>query len=165
MIPAMDACEQVPYSSTLISHTWAARPASYNARPPVASPLQDVKRERDKQMTALLLREMQSTPRTNSVVTPSALSNFERLLQLLPQDLPLTDPYVTEAGSICLDWDDDPNCQLSVLLKDRGQVAFSAYFSGEKVNGSTRFSSLQLPESLLAVAKRWANTNRTRNPA
>lgn len=160
---AADLCEQLPYSSTLISSTWAAKPASYNARPPVASPSQDVKRERDNQMTSLLVQAIQMAAERGDVASRTALANFESLLQLLPQDLPITDPYITESGSICLDWDENPDCQLSVLLKDRGQVAFSAYFSGEKVNGSTRFSGLQLPDSLLAVAKRWASGNRARH--
>ncbi|ATE73827.1 hypothetical protein CNO08_22165 [Lysobacter capsici] len=90
----------------------------------------------------------------------SALDNLSAFLRLLPAELPSTEVYITPNGSICFDWDEDPNHQLSLLLKDKNQIAFAAYFSGEKVHGSTRFASHQLPEIMATVTNRWIRGRR-----
>lgn len=64
------------------------------------------------------------------------------------------DAYTTEQGSTCIDWDDDPQNQLSVIVND-GRVTFAAYHHGEKVHGLAkgpvfigalqRFSGAQVP--------------------
>lgn len=150
---AIDMAEQVPYSASLVESTSVAREAAFRARPPTRSPAGAIHEVRTSRMRELLqenIAEMRISP------SPSVRANFEHLLRLLPSEMPLTDPYVSEAGGIDLDWDFDPQCQISIMLKEKGQIAFAAYFSGEKVHGSTRFSSQELPEILAVVAKRWS---------
>lgn len=159
---AVDLCEHVPYSAPLAATTWTAKRSAYIARPPEASPVENVKIERDARMRTLLVQSIVEASERGVAPKPAAIENFDALLQLLPAELPITDPYVTDAGSISLDWDDEPSAQFALLLKDGGQIAFAAYFSGEKVNGSTRFSGLQLPESLLDAAHRWSREVRER---
>lgn len=149
---ALDICEPVPYSVSLKEHTRSAQSSTFRARQSVASPVEAMRVARNAEMGLLLLQGMlESGPEPKS----SALENFERLLQLLPAELPLTDPYVSESGSICFDWDFDSRFQLSLLLKDKNQIAYAAYFSGEKVHGSSHFSGRELPEGLAYAAKRW----------
>lgn len=155
---AMDMCEQVPYSASLAESTQVARVAAFRARPPVASPVEVMKIDRDARIRGFLVEAISEARASGTEPKLSALENFEALLRLLPADLPVTDPYISQSGSICLDWDFDSRSQLSVLLKDKNQIAFAAYFSGERVHGSTRFSSHELPEVLATVAKRWSRS-------
>lgn len=149
---AWDMCEQVPYSATLAESTRTERTAAFRARPPFASPTEAMKMERNARMHEAVQDAIEEDEASPSL---SALENFEALLRLLPAEFPATGAYISPSGSICLDWDSNPSCQFSILLKDKNQIAFAAYFSGEKVHGSTRFSSHGLPESMAAVAKRW----------
>lgn len=158
---AVDMCEHVPYSASLSESTQTARVAAFRARPPVASPAEAMKLGRDSRIRSFLVKAIDEAQAGGTEPKLSALENFDAFLRLLPADLPVTDPYVSESGSICFDWDFDPQCQLSVLLKDKNQIAFAAYFSGEKVHGSTRFSSHELPEILATMAKRWSRTVRS----
>lgn len=153
-------CEPVPYSASLAESTQTTRSSSFRAEPPVASPTEVMKLDRNTRMMEFLLEELSKT-----TVEPklSALENMFELLTLLPADLPATDPYISETGSICLDWDFYPDCQLSILLKDKNQIAYAAYFLGEKVHGSSRFSSSGLPEGLANAAKRWIRTANARS--
>lgn len=157
---AIDMGEQVPYSASLTESTYVARKAAYRAKPPVTSPAGAMHEIRSNRMRELLQENIVSLRVSPS---PSVRANFENLLRLLPGDMPLTDPYVSEMGGIDLDWDSDPKCQISIMLKDQGQIAFAAYFSGEKVHGSTRFTGHELPEILAVVAKRWSREYGARN--
>lgn len=46
----------------------------------------------------------------------------------------IQDAYTSHQGSICIDWDDDPKNQFSIIVKD-GRVTYSAYRDGMKVFG------------------------------
>ncbi len=156
-----DMQEQVPYSATLAESTRTANVAAFRARPPVASPAEAMKMDRNARMfESLMEAAQQALDDDDALPSLSALENFKALLRLLPAELPATEAYISPSGSICFDWDSDPSCQLSILLKDKNQIAFAAYFSGEKVHGSTRFSSHELPEIMASVAKRWVRNRR-----
>jgi hypothetical protein len=157
MIYSAVLAEPVPYSAQFSPGTWGFSRAYFNAEPPETSPSQAVEAERNLQMQKFLLQALEKASSEGVKPAQSALSRFEALLRLLPGDLPLTDPYISHAGSICLDWDADPSHQLSLMLQSNERVAFAAYFKGEKIHGSARFSGLQLPESFLGLAKRWSN--------
>lgn len=148
--------EVFPYSASLVESTQSTRKSAFRAVPPVASPVESMKLDRNALMNTVFLEAT-----SNSYVPPklSAVGNFQPLLALLPAEMPPTDPYVSQTGSICFDWDFNPRCQLSIILKDKDQIAYAAYFSGERVHGSSRFSSLGLPEGLAAIAKRWIRTS------
>lgn len=157
-----DMCEQVPYSATLAETTRTFKTAAFQARPPIASPAEAIKIDRNARILDSLREAIQQArDEQGSLPSISALDNFDALLRLLPTELPATEAYISANGSICFDWDADPSSQLSILLKDKNQIAFAAYFSGEKVHGSTRFSSNQLPESMATVTKRWLRNQRT----
>lgn len=155
MTYAIDNAEQVPYSATLAEATAETGGIKFCARPPLASPAQALVEARREAFRLHLAEAVDEAYEDGIEPSLSALENFDGLLRLLPVYLPLTEPYISASGSICLDWDFNPACQLSILLKDRNQVAYAAYFSGEKVHGSARFSHKELPEILAAVAKRW----------
>lgn len=154
---AWDMCEQLPYTATLAQSTRIERTTAFRAGPPVASPAEALKMGRDAQLIDALIEALGEDEYAPSL---SALGNFQALLRLLPAEMPATEAYITPSGSICLDWDEDPRYQLSILLKDKNQIAFAAYFLGEKVHGSTRFTSHQLPSIMASVAKRWLKTQR-----
>jgi hypothetical protein len=153
MSTAIDMYEHVPYSASFELSTRAVRAADYRAKPPVLSPAGVIHYEREKRMRALLSENILEDGISPNVC---ALENFKILLRLLPHDFPVTDPYVSDCGSIALDWDFDPRFQLSIMLKENNQIAFAAYFSGEKVHGSSRFLGHKLPETLANVANQWA---------
>jgi hypothetical protein len=156
-----DTQEQVPYSATLAEATRTANAAAFRAVPPVASPAESMNIERNVRLRDSLREAVQQASKEDDALPSlSASENFEALLRLLPAELPATEAYISPSGSICFDWDSDPSCQLSILLKDKNQVAFAAYFSGEKVHGSTRFSSHELPEIMATVVKRWVRNRR-----
>jgi len=94
---------------------------------------------------------------TDDETPPSedALRNFEVALRLLPDDLPATEPHISSFGSICLDWDKDPDNQLGIMIQAGNKIAYAAYFSGEKVNGSLDFEGSRLPEELSRHIASW----------
>lgn len=47
-----------------------------------------------------------------------------------------SDWYISESGSYVVDWDEDPNRQLSIMLKPDGTVAFAIYANGERIHGN-----------------------------
>lgn len=151
----MSLCETLDYSAGFFGGTPSVVNPGYSALPPFASPSQSIRLNRDLQMKRYLTLAIERATDNELTVSQEAYENFSRFLQLLPEGMPVTDPYVTESGSICLDWDDNPQWQLSILLKNQNRVSFAAYFSGEKVNGSADFSRSELPAQLLATASRW----------
>lgn len=79
----------------------------------------------------------------------------KRFLQLLPASVPATDVYVSDEQSICFDWDEDVECQLSVMVQQEGRIAFAAYFGGDRLNGATSFTGTDLPNELSSAIARW----------
>src|SRR3546814_1901420 len=51
------------------------------------------------------------------LIASHTLWNTKRFLQLLSADVPPTDAYVSEQESICFDWDENCQCQLSVMVQ------------------------------------------------
>lgn len=43
--------------------------------------------------------------------------------------------YITEEGSVCIDWCDDPKRQLTLLVQKSGAIRYAMYLDGEKLNG------------------------------
>lgn len=148
-----DMCEPTPYTANLLEATRSRLPTMFIAARPVASPVESMRLERNRTMHAFLNESLEQ-----SAIQPSESSkeNFSALLSLLPSQFPVTDPYVSQCGSIVLDWDFDPQYQLSIMLKDRDQIAFAAYLSGERVHGSTAFAASVLPDALGLIARKWA---------
>ena len=48
------------------------------------------------------------------------------------------DAYISHHGSICVDWDDDPKRQLSIMVRPDGRVLFAAYVNSEKFHGGIK---------------------------
>lgn len=148
-------CETLFYSAR-VCETHSSTDPGFTAFPPIASPAQALKLGRDQKIKSYLANAIREASDQELMPAVSACVNVDRFLQLLPAELPVTDPYVSESGSICFDWDEDPESQFSILLKSENKISYAAYFSGEKVNGSAEFSRVDLPKSLLESAKRWA---------
>ena len=89
-----------------------------------------------------------------------ARENFDALIQLLPPSLPATEPRISSFGSICLDWDMDPDNLLSIMLQANNKITYAANFSGEKAHGSVDFQAGRLPKELLAEVAKWIRRSR-----
>lgn len=83
-----------------------------------------------------------------------SLETLKRVFACLPPGLPETEAYVSHAGSVCLDWDDNPTNTLSLIIKAGGQVAYASYFDGERSFGSFDFSG-KLHFSIDRAVERW----------
>lgn len=152
---SFEQCETLFFSAGM-RETHSSTDPYFSAFPPIASPAQTLKLSRDLKIKAYLADAVNEAKGQGLVPAISAVGNVDRLLQLLPSEFPVTDPYISESGSICFDWDEDPENQFSILLKEGNKISYAAYFSGEKVNGAADFSRIDLPKSLLESAKRWA---------
>lgn len=92
---------------------------------------------------------------SGDAVHPSVTLDFlKRVFALLPPGLPEVGAYVSHAGSVCLDWDDDPCNTLSLIIKGDGDVGYAAYFDGEQVHGSVKFAG-SLGTVIDRVVERW----------
>lgn len=86
----------------------------------------------------------------------ATIDHFQRVMTLLPDELEASEPYVSEFGSICVDWDEDSSNLLSLVLQKDGMLSYVALLDGECVKGSEKFSGSRLPEGFLAAARRRA---------
>lgn len=78
----------------------------------------------------------------NCNITPGLNAALRRLREELdktnagyaaaPEEAP--EPYISHTGATCIDWDDDPKNQLSIIVKD-GHTTFAAFHNGEKSCG------------------------------
>lgn len=82
------------------------------------------------------------------------LDLLKRVFALLPPGLPEVEAYVSHAGSVCLDWDDNPDNTLSLIIKGDGHVGYAAYFDGEQIHDSIYFAG-SLGNSIDRVVERW----------
>jgi hypothetical protein len=155
--------EPVPYSAQLSPGTWNKKSTQFTATAPGTSPFQTIDAERNRQISLFFEESVKDSLQKGIRPSSLAVENFNALVRLLPSELPATDPYISEAGSICFDWDDNPLCQLSILLQDKQQIAFAAYFRGERIHGSARFFGTQLPYGLLDLARRWSQLRSRRH--
>lgn len=96
------------------------------------------------------------------LIASQTVWNAKRFLQLLSADVPATDAYVSEQESICFDWDEDCQCQLSVMVQHGGRIAFAAYFTGDRLNGAANFTGAELPTELVAAISRWQRGGKVR---
>ena len=87
--------------------------------------------------------------------TDAALKNFDAMLDLLPIALPATEPTISTFGSICLDWDQDPDNLLSIIIQAGNKIAYAANFSGERFNGSVDFQAGGLSQKLAKPIAQW----------
>lgn len=55
-------------------------------------------------------------------------------IALLSEHVPLSDCYISDFGTLCCDWDDDPKYQLSLLVSGKGEIAFARYVNGNSSN-------------------------------
>src|SRR3546814_15236999 len=79
-----------------------------------------------------------SSDLSGRLIASHTLWNTKRFLQLLSADVPPTDAYVSEQESICFDWDENCQCQLSVMVQHGGRIAFAAYFNGDRLRSEER---------------------------
>lgn len=143
--------------------------AVFSALAPERSPVQEVVHDelaiRNARILEVLWPAIEAGAEEDAFVSYSAFENFSVLLSLLPAIFPASEPYITDKGSICLDWYEDPQNQFSILLQDDNRIAFAAYFAGERVNGSADFSPDALPRELIEWANRWALGQWGRKPS
>lgn len=128
----------------------------YTALRPLRSPRETLLQGRNESMRqylALAIEEDEFEP------SEAALNNFESFLRMLPQGMPATEPRISYVGSICFDWDADPDNQLGIMLQANNRIAYAAYFSGEKVNGTDDFTIGRFPEELARTISRWIRGN------
>lgn len=147
-----DAFIEPPPTPALVEYT-------FSAAPPIRSVTETRRDERRGAMMSFLL---DASTEDGDTIHPSAWTNFETLLRLLPDEFPATEPRVGRNGSICLDWDRDSGNQFSIMLLAADRIAFAAYFSGEKVNGTADFDVERLPIALSQAALRWIDRSRRR---
>jgi hypothetical protein len=83
-----------------------------------------------------------------------ALETFLLLVERLPLDLPPVDAYVSPVGSICLDWDEDVDNQLSIICQDGKRVAWAVNFRGDRFNASVNLVD-RLPQELVSAISKW----------
>lgn len=62
------------------------------------------------------------------------------------------DAYVSEQGSVTVDWDDDPQRQLSIMVKRDGSVSFAAYANGQRFSGDAKSPEFWRALSALAAS-------------
>ncbi|WP_303748375.1 hypothetical protein [Stenotrophomonas pigmentata] len=88
-------------------------------------------------------------------VHPSiSLEDVKRIFALLPPGLPEVDAYTSHLGSICLDWDNNPENVFSLIIKPNGHVGYACYFNGERTHGSIFFEG-RLGNAIDRAVERW----------
>lgn len=68
---------------------------------------------------------------------------------------PRSEAHILHNGSICFDWMDDPQNQLSVAIQRGNSIAYAAYFSGEKIHGVCPLTTFALSRPFDEVVKKW----------
>lgn len=155
----MTECEPINFAA-LAPHTMLDRRPAFTARPPEVSPIEGLIMERNSRMARMLTEAVADAAAEGVPASRDALRSFVDFVKLLPADVPVTDPYISARGSICMDWDDDPRYQLSVVLKDRDTLGFAAYLDGRRCTGSESFSRGELPLAFRSVIKDWSERAR-----
>lgn len=123
--------------------------------PGTIAPAHEALLERNKMMINAASDVIRQSRAGGQPVSLEAEANLPRFMRLLPPQLPCIEPYISPSGSICFDWEDDPDCQLSIMLQAGDRIAFAAYFDGERIHGNSRLPRTELPQALKAVAERW----------
>lgn len=104
------------------------------------------------------LSALEAAERWDGGVAPRMTAQFARMVfrfaVLVPTDVPVPECYYTPEGSICFDWDEDPQNQLSVMLQKSNRIAYAAYRAGERVHGSADFAA-SLPDELVLAIRKW----------
>lgn len=143
------------YPAAGLLETPLTRQLDFSALPGFVTPRQSIVLDRNSLISRGLVRAYNDAARAGFPVSGLVRELAPRFIQILPDELPYAEPYISYAGTLCLDWDELPACQLSLMLQATGRVSYAAFFSGEKVNGSGDFSRASLPQGLLDVASRW----------
>lgn len=94
-------------------------------------------------------------------VSDYSVNNLYKVIEKLPAALPVPEISVTPKGSISFDWDENSDCQFSVLIQDQNRIGFSYYIAGDRLHGSASFSNEKLSDELLAAAKKWIQKNKS----
>lgn len=144
------------YSGACIEESpmWAFEIKSSLA-PSTSTLVKDALLERNKWFAQKVEDALKEESEFSAPVDETAIKNLPRFLRLLPDDMPLSGVCVTSAGSICFDWDDNLDCQLSILLQEENKISFAGYFTGDQIHGTANFTNMALPEELVAATKRW----------
>lgn len=127
------------------------RPAM-SAQPSTRAPAQEQRNIRLYEIFESVVDALENDSGTSRMTTGYA--EIMKFAMLLPSDVPVVESYITPSGSLCFDWDHDPSNQLSIMLQAGGRIAYAAYFDGDRVNGSSRFSG-KLPDDLAHAVRRW----------
>jgi hypothetical protein len=67
--------------------------------------------------------------------------------------------YTSNSGSIAVDWDEDPENLLSLMISDAGQIGFVLSSHGEKRRGWADYDGNLLPEAVGDVVRIWKSRN------
>lgn len=164
---AVFPAESIPYVDTLsYEPTYAffqqeqlRTPLQRTAHSATRSPAQEYLNGRNALMMQAARAAAKEELSSGGKVSPVE-SDVRQLLTSLPTFVPVADEvYVLASGSICFDWDENKDVQLSIMLQGK-RIAFAAYFDGDTVHGSSDFSTAVLSQELLAAAKKWASRSR-----
>jgi hypothetical protein len=91
-------------------------------------------------------------------VDPDAFTRAWRILELIPNDIPLPDVVVESDGSIGLDWDVSADRLISLTVRGEQAFGFSALMHGDPLYGRTSLVD-RLPETLRSLLRRLYPTN------
>lgn len=150
----MNACLAENFSVYQVDHAPVQSRQKYRVRTDDLTPAQRLLKGRNDSLLEAAVSALEEAMSEERVYSIEAFSDLAMLLQALPQHLPETEAHISASGSLCFDWDEDPENQLSIILQGNGRIAFAAYFAGDRVHGTARFRS-QLPEELEAAANKW----------
>ena len=151
---AYDSCDLRPLAAFGF-----ASPAyeSVKLRIPAQSPAAAVPRVPRSYLRAVtaLVELMQADDAWQRLDLHASIGLLESLFELLPADLPDADPYLSNAGSISFDWDEDPSNSLSLMLQPDGRVGFAAYFDGARFSGISTLSAAPFRRDVLPLVEAW----------
>lgn len=80
---------------------------------------------------------------------PDAVTQAERFLRALPDDMPMPECSAEPDGSVSLDWSSARNRLFSVSVGNRNRLAFAWLDGSDKGHGVARFDGLKIPGRVL----------------
>lgn len=83
-------------------------------------------------------------------------ASLARLASGLFLEMPPVDAYLSGEGSLCFDWDEEPDNQLSILVGANHRIAFAAYRHGVRSHGHGQMLDAQLPSEVNNALAGWS---------
>lgn len=129
------------------------RPVHAPMRAPSPAPGADNRRDR---AIHALLSLSDDSDNFNRLDVPLALVRLGKFFTYLPTYMPQIQPYISYAGSISFDWDEDSKNSLSLMLQPDGRLGFAAYFSGDRSSGAIDLNHESFSREVAPIVNRWA---------